>query len=210
MTVMQPTVAAGTDPQVQEYGTPAKWFHWITVPLLLTALPVGIVIKYIPAPEPDLLAQTPAAQQFAEAANQTKMAFYAVHESAGVTIFLVVLARLLWRLTHPAPPMSERIPAPLRRVANTVHHSLYGLLLLQPMLGFLATNAWGFPLRGDTAYLGFINLPKFMEADPDLAGPVQLVHTYVGWTILLLIVLHVLGVIWHQAIRRDNTLLRMV
>jgi cytochrome b561 len=177
-----------------EYGTVAKWFHWITVPLIAVALPVGVVIKYI-TPE----------DNFAH-----KMLFYAIHESTGVTIFLVAVARLAWRLTHRPPPHPDDRPAALRVASDAVHHALYALLLLQPLLGFFMTNAFGFPLQGSTAYLGLIDLPKFMEADKPLAEFLKLLHTIGGYTILALLVLHIGGVVFHQAIRRDGTLLRMV
>lgn len=175
---------------MQAYSTGAKWFHWITVGLLAVAMPVGFVIEYIK--------------------DDAKTVFYAIHESAGLTIFIVVLARLAWRLRYPPPPLPDRIPRQLQRVAAAVHHTLYGLLILQPILGFVATNAWGFPMRGDAAYLGLIDLPKFMETDEALAGVVQTAHNWVAFSILALLVLHIGGVIFHQAIRRDGTLLRMV
>lgn len=172
------------------YGTGAKWFHWITVLLLAIALPVGFVIQHIK--------------------DDHKTIFYTIHESAGLTILLVALARLVWRLRHPPPPLPPHVPRALQRVAAAVHHSLYALLILQPILGFVATNAWGFPMRGDSAYLGFIDLPQIMEKNEGLAGVLQTLHTIGGFAILVLLVLHVCGVVFHQAIRRDGTLLRMV
>src|SRR5689334_25112284 len=76
------------------YGTVSKWFHWVTVVLMAIALPVGFVIQHIK--------------------DEHKMPFYAIHESAGLTILLVALARLTWRLTHPAPPLPEHVPPVLR------------------------------------------------------------------------------------------------
>jgi cytochrome b561 len=172
------------------YDSVSKWFHWVTVGLIAVALPMGLVIKHIK--------------------DSDKMAFYAIHESAGLTILAVALARLAWRLTHPAPPLPEHIPKPLRLAAGTVHRLLYLALILQPVLGFFTTNAFGFPLRGETAYLGFIDLPKFMEANIPLAESLKMAHRVVGWSLIVLLVLHIGGVIFHQAIRRDGTLLRMV
>ena len=175
---------------MQEYSTGSKWFHWITVALLALAWPAGFVISYIK--------------------DDAKTAFYTIHESAGLTILLVVLARLAWRLRYPPPPLPDQVPRPLRRAAAAVHHALYALLILQPVLGFIATNAWGFPLRGDSAFLGIIDLPKFMEANEALAGVVQTAHRVGGYAILALLALHIGGVIFHQAIRRDGILQRMV
>ncbi len=173
-----------------QYGTVAKWFHWITVALMAVALPVGFVIQHIK--------------------DDHKMVFYAIHESAGVTIFLVALLRLGWRLTHKAPELPAEIPPPMRIAANAVHHALYTLLVLQPIFGFFATNAYGFPLRGQTAYLGFVQFPKFMDTNEALGGALLLVHTIFGWTILALLCAHIGAAVFHHAIRRDGTLMRML
>ena len=175
---------------MDSYNSMAKWFHWVTVALIAVALPVGFVIQHIK--------------------DADKMAFYAIHESAGLTILIVALARLAWRLRNPPPPLPPSIPMPLQKASAAVHHLLYALLILQPILGFVATNAWGFPLRGETAYLGFIDLPKFMETNEPLAGAIQTAHSVGGFAILALLVLHIGAVVFHQAIRRDGTLLRMV
>jgi cytochrome b561 len=190
MAVVQEPLVPASAVAPPGYSAPAKWFHWVTVVLLATAMPVGFVIKHIK--------------------DSDKMVFYAIHESAGLTILLVALARLAWRLRHPPPPLPEHVPVLLRRTAAAVHHSLYVMLILQPCLGFFMTNAFGFPLRGETAYLGLIDFPKFMEANEALAEVLKTLHTIGGWTILTLLLLHICGVVFHQAIRRDGTLLRMV
>jgi cytochrome b561 len=172
------------------YNSVSKWFHWITVGLVAVALPMGFVIKHIK--------------------DSDKMPFYAIHESAGLTILLVAVARLAWRLSHPPPPLPEHIPAPMRLAARVNHWLLYAALIAQPVLGFVATNAWGFPLQGQTAYLGFIDLPKVIEKNVPLAEAVQTAHNTLGFAIVALLVLHIGAAIFHQAIRRDGTLLRIV
>lgn len=173
-----------------QYSTVSKWFHWITVGLMAIALPVGFVISHIK--------------------DSDKMAFYAIHESAGLTILFVAIARLVWRLRNPPPPHPAHLPAPMRIGAAAVHHMLYLMLIVQPLLGFIATNAWGFPLQGQTAYLGFINLPRFMATNEALAGTLQGLHTYGGWLMTALLAAHIGGAIFHHAIRRDGTLMRMI
>ncbi|MBR0684232.1 cytochrome b [Roseomonas eburnea] len=177
-----------------QYGSVAKWFHWITVGLIAIALPTGFVIKFITG----------------EADGAYKMGFYAIHESAGLTVLLVALARLLWKATHRPPPHPESLPAILRIAGTATHHGLYALLIIQPVMGFLATNAWGFPLQGRTAYLGFIELPKFMETSEGLAQVLSWIHTIGGYLFLVLLVAHVGGAIFHHAIRKDGTLMRML
>lgn len=177
-----------------QYGATAKWFHWITVGLIAIALPTGFVIKFITG----------------DSDGAYKMAFYAIHESAGLTILFAALARILWKWRHPPPPHPADLPAPMRIAATATHHGLYALLIIQPLVGFLATNAWGFPLRGQTAYLGFIHLPKFMEASEGFATALSWVHTIGGYLFVLLLAAHIGAAIFHHAIRRDGTLMRML
>jgi cytochrome b561 len=195
MNVATARLLAGTDaahPDGQ-YSTVAKWFHWITLVLMAITLPVGFVIKYI------------ANEPFA-----TKLVFYAVHESAGLTILLVTIARLIWRLANPPPPLPDHIPAPMRLAASAVHWLLYLALIAQPVLGFAMTNAYGYPMQGATAYLGFIDIPAVMAENQSLAEMLKKLHTWVGYSIAALLVAHIGGAIYHHAVRRDGTLMRML
>jgi cytochrome b561 len=173
-----------------QYSSLAKWFHWLTVPLLFLALLTGLVIRFMK--------------------DDAKMPFYALHESLGLLILGLSLARLAWRGFSKAPVLPDHVPEAQRRAAALVHHALYAALILQPVLGFLTTNAYGFPLQGATAFLGFIDLPKFMEAAPGLAVVLHWMHSLLGWTFPLLLAAHIGGAIYHHAIRRDGTLLRML
>lgn len=177
-----------------QYGSIAKWFHWITVGLIAIALPTGFVIKYITEAQD----------------GATKMVFYAIHESAGLTILICAVARLIWRALSPPPAYPDHLPRLLRVAAAATHHGLYTLLILQPLLGFFATNAWGFPLQGQTAYLGFVELPKFMDTWEGLAKGLSLLHTIGGYLFVVLLVAHVGAAIFHHAIRKDGTLMRML
>ncbi|QXM25369.1 cytochrome b/b6 domain-containing protein [Elioraea tepida] len=176
-----------------QYTTVAKWFHWVTVVLMLVALSFGFVIKYIKT-DP----------------FETKLVFYAIHESAGLTILFVSLARLAWRRFHPPPPLPDHVPMAIRRAAAGVHHALYALLILQPIVGFVATNAWGFPMQGATAYLGFIDLPAVVGETKWLAEILSTIHTVFAYAIVVLLVAHVGGAIYHHALRGDGTLMRML
>ena len=172
------------------YSAVAKIFHWVTVPLLVAALTTGIFIGHV--------------------ADASKIMFYAIHESLGLTMLFVAIARLAWRRISPPPALPAHLPAPMRIAATSTHHLLYAALIIQPLLGFLTTNAFGFPQAGATAYLGLIDLPKFMEASEELAKVLLTLHQFVGWSLLVLIPVHVMAAIFHHAIRRDGTLLRMI
>lgn len=183
------TAAHPTVDPVREYTTVAKWFHWITVVLIAIALPLGFLIKYIEAP---------------------KLGFYAIHESAGLTLLFVAIARLAWRFANPPPPLPPQVPRAMRGASHAVHALLYTAIIVQPMLGFFSSQAYDFPMRGPTAYLRLIDMPVLIGKDLALGGVLSTAHSVVGISIAVLLVLHIGGAVVHQAIRRDNVLLRMV
>lgn len=172
-----------------EYSRGAKWFHWTTVPLIALLLASGLTIRFI--------------------ADQWKMQFYTLHESVGLLVLLLSVARLTWRIRHP-PPAAAHLPTFERAGAEAAHRGLYAALIVQPLLGFFATNAYGFPQRDATAFLGFIDLPQLMEAAPELAPLLHWAHSLLGWALIPLLALHIGAVLFHHAGKRDGTLLRML
>lgn len=195
MNVTTARIRGGTDtthPDGQ-YTTVMKWFHWITLVLIVITLPVGFVIDYITR-EP----------------ITTKVVFLSVHMSAGLTILLVTIARLGWRIVNPPPPLPDHIPAPLRLAAGTVHWLLYAALIVQSVLGFTLANAMGYGMEGEFAYLGFIDIPAIIGENEALGETLQQMHRWVGFAIVALLVVHIGGAVYHHAIRRDGTLMRML
>jgi cytochrome b561 len=173
-----------------QYSALAKVFHWTTVPLMFLAIATGLTLRFMK--------------------DDVKFSFYALHESAGLLILFLAVARLAWRGFSAPPALPDHIPARMRAAASAVHHALYAALILQPLLGFLTTNAYGFPMQGATAFLGFIDMPKFMEANETLAIVLHWGHSLIGWSLPFLLAAHIGGAIYHHALRRDGTLLRML
>lgn len=192
---MEPTTAAavpGTDARHPDgqYSSGAKWFHWLTVPPLVIAILSGLTIRFMN--------------------DDVKMSFYTLHESLGLIILALSITRLTWRRMHPPPPWPAYVKGMIRRGADATHYALYVVLIVQPIVGFFTTNAYGFPQQGATAFLGFVDLPKFMEASPDLALGLHWVHSVTGWTLLPLLAAHIGATVYHHAVRDDGTLMRML
>jgi len=135
-----------------------------------------------------------------------KLRLYNIHESIGVTIWIVTLARLGWRLGHPVPPLPADLPRALRIAARANHTAFYLWLLTMPVVGFVATNAWGFPLR----WFGLIPLPDPVGKNVPLAEALTTIHQMMAWILIAMIILHVGAALWHQFIRRDGTLRKML
>lgn len=174
---------------VLRYAASSRWLHWLTALLLAVIIPVGIWIGFF----------EPADQNF-------KLRLYNLHESLGVLVFVLVLVRIVNRHRNPPPPLPDDMPALMRFAAHATHMGLYALLILMPLTGFLATNAWGFPL----SLFGVLPIPSPLGKDEAIAKVLSLLHLCGAIAIGLLILGHLAGVVHHTFIRRDGLLRRML
>ncbi|MET0542368.1 MAG: cytochrome b/b6 domain-containing protein [Variovorax sp.] len=174
---------------VSRYAASSRWLHWLTALLLLFIIPLGIWIAFF----------EPADEGF-------KLRLYNLHESLGVLVFVLVLLRIVNRLRNPPPPLPDDMPGWMRFAAHATHYGLYALLFLMPLTGFLATNAWGFPL----SWFGVLPIPSPVGKDEALARTLSFLHWCGAITIGLLILGHLAGVVHHTFVRRDGLLRRML
>jgi cytochrome b561 len=171
------------------YAAPARSFHWITAALVAVIIVAGLWIAYF----------RPEEEAF-------KLRLYNIHESLGVIVWVLTLMRLVYRWRHPPPPLPADTPAAIRVAAHASHVALYVLLLTLPVIGFLATNAWGFPL----SVFGALPLPSPVGKDEELAKVLALLHRIGALSIIALIGGHVAGALYHTFIRKDALLRRML
>ncbi|MEI2386280.1 cytochrome b [Breoghania sp. JC706] len=169
------------------YGATARSFHWVTAALVLTMIPAGIAMGNVPSG---------ALQNF----------LFDFHRSCGVVLFVITAGRLLWRLKSPPAPIIEDIPALQRLVAHIVHVLLYVLLLVQPIIGWIGTSAFGAPI---TVFWLFV-LPPVVGKDKAMADTFFELHETLGLAMAALVLMHIAGALYHHYIRRDRTLMRMV
>jgi cytochrome b561 len=65
----------------------------------------------------------------------------AIHISSGITILILSLVRIAWRLTHRPPPFASTMPAWERWAAHGVHALLYVAMLAMPLTGWAMVSA---------------------------------------------------------------------
>jgi cytochrome b561 len=177
-------VPAATEP----YSSTARTFHWLTAALVATQVPLGVYMVY-----------RGEATKF----DATTGTLYDTHKLLGVTIFAIVLLRLLYRLARGAPGHEPTIE-PWQRVVSRINHwLLYLFLLLVPIGGYLGVSYYG-----AAAPFG-IQLPVFVEKNEDLAKAVFNLHRLGALILLALVTLHVTAALYHHFIRKDNVLRRM-
>ena len=126
------------------------------------------------------------------------------HKSLGMTVFLLVLIRIMARMAYGRPPLPP-MRAWQRAAASTTQGLLYVGMVAMPLTGYLGSsfNKFG------TKFWGSV-LPKWGWDDAQLRHVFFTVHGVIAWTMIVLIALHFAGAMKHQFIDRDGLLRRML
>lgn len=170
-----------------EWGSVSKLLHWLVVLLILAMAYLGLTMGDM-RNGPD------------------KIATYALHKSIGITILVLVLLRLGWRLHAGAPAAVAGTPAWQDRIASLTHWALYALLLAMPLSGWVLNSASGFPLQ----WFGLLDLPAIAGKDHDLHELAEDIHEWLFWALVVLALAHAAAAFYHHLFQRDATLARML
>lgn len=174
-------------PGTDRYTSTAIALHWMVAALIVGSFVIGLVAVEL-------------------AVSPQKLRLYSWHKWIGVSIAVLALARLGWRLWHPAPALPPGMRRWERRAAAGSHALLYTLLLAVPVTGWLMSSAAGFPV----VYFGVLPLPDLVAKDKALADTLKLVHYALNKTLLVLVLLHVTAALKHHFVDRDEVLVRML
>jgi len=131
------------------------------------------------------------------------------HKAIGITILILTLLRIVWRLTHKAPPLMESLKAWEAALARVAHAGFYFLMLTLPVTGWALSSAFS---KGKPVNLfGLANVPAlpvgFDEPTVDMFGEL---HEVFGYLMIALLVLHIAAAVKHQFLDKDQTMRRMV
>jgi len=128
------------------------------------------------------------------------------HKSIGVTLAIVLLLRLIWRLLNRQPAHLPNHQRWETRLAGAVHALLYALLLTIVVTGYLISPAKGQPV----SVFGWFEVPAWVTGLPKQADRAGAAHYWLAIAVLGLAAIHALGALKHHFIDRDDTLRRML
>ena len=168
----------------RRYTNVAIAFHWITAILLIYMLFEGLIR---------------GEQRGAVGSNP------GLHATLGITILILAVLRLVWRLANPPPP-EPPMPVWQRISANAVHWAFYALIILLPLTGMAA---WDHSIAGrhpEFAQLTYLNLFPIPHYPLNWFGEIHQILPKVG---IGLLAIHVLAALKHQFIDKDNLIGRM-
>ncbi len=172
----------------QTYGIVSVVLHWLMALAIIGLFGLGFYMV-------DLDYYDPLYQRLPE-----------IHKGVGILLVLVFVFRIVWRLTNPRPAPVEGTTPLEERAAGLVHHLFYLLIAVIVCSGYLISTADGRPIE----VFGLFSVPATITQIPEQEDRAGLVHEYLAYGLIALVVLHAAAALKHHLVNRDETLRRML
>ncbi len=180
--------------ELRRYNSIAMILHWVIAALILANLAVGIFLD--------------------DMEGQLKFQMFQLHKSFGITVLLLTVLRIVWRLAFKPPAIPTYVKKWERAVAATTYFLLYVLMFMVPFTGWALVSSSA--MHVPTVLYGVVlwpDLPNFKGLDPAALKQVHEnigdTHAVLAYAMLGLVVLHAGAAMRHHFILRDQILLRM-
>ncbi len=181
---------------IPRYTRTAAALHWLLALLILVNVALGLSVDILPDAWVRPVIDT--------------------HKSIGITALGLVLLRMLWRASHPPPPLPQAYATWERTASHAAHVLLYLIMLALPLSGWLHDSAWKDAATHPMHWFGLFEWPRvgFITALPPavkegLHDAFGTAHTVAGYALYGLFALHVAGALKHQWVDRQQELQRM-
>ncbi|QDY71099.1 cytochrome b [Qingshengfaniella alkalisoli] len=168
------------------FTTTARLFHWLVACLVLLMIAAGLTMVQQGLPRP------------------VQNSLYVFHKNTGVIILFIMLARLIYRLRNPYPPLPE-MPALQRLAAEANHIALYVLIFMMPLSGYIRVRAGRYPIE----WIDKLGLPILIPKSKPLEEVAQAIHYYCAMILIAAILMHIGAALYHGIWRRDGLLGRV-
>ncbi len=167
------------------YSAFARTLHWVIALLVIANLILGVGHDALPR----------------------DWAAMPLHKSIGLTVLMLTIGRIAWRLSHPAPPLPAQMSSWEKSAAHAAHLAFYAFMLLLPLTGWIMSSVADRPLN----WFFLFEIPKFaVTRDNAIVALSRSGHEVLGLSWAALIILHVAAALRHQFVLRDTILLRML
>ncbi len=167
-----------------KFTVPSRILHWLTAVLIFAALFIGFVMVNSTA---------------------SYVTLRLVHMTVGVTILVVVIVRIVNRLTHRPPALPATVGRLERLMVVGSELSMYVLLVAQPLVGWAMVSASGTPV----VVFGALRLPGIAPVDVAVFSALRETHSVLAYLLVAVVLAHVSAVLLHTITLRDGMLRRM-
>ena len=171
----------------QSWGVLSQLFHWLLALLIFLTLALGYI-----------------AHEMGNSPEKAKL--FVLHKSMGMTVLLLVIIRVLWRLYAGKTAVAVGISRSNDRLAQLGHLCLYGLMFALPMTGWVVNTAANVPFQWMNVFI-VPDLPFIKESWRYAAA---LIHWYLSILFALMVIGHGGMAVLHHVKHKSNVLVRML
>lgn len=172
---------------ILKYGATAKWLHWFIGLTAILMLIAGRTMEALPLTEREEIIMG--------------------HSGLGTLVLLLMLVRLSWRASHETPGPTDSMGSLQIRLSKLMHWTLYGLLILQPLLGISQAM---YLTDYEVVAFGLIDYSSLATDNADTAQIFHVAHSVNAWILSALVTGHIGAALYHHFIAKDSVLRRML
>ena len=169
------------------YGAVAQAFHWLIAALIVTQFVLAQMQEHLPL-------------------GIHKLALLARHKSVGMTVLMLAVLRLLWRLWNPPPELPSGMTPLERALARGTHWAFYVLLFAMPITGWMMSSAKNYSV----SWFGLFTWPNLIGKNEAAFDFLRTTHDLLSDVLFVIAVLHILAALKHHFWNKDDVLLRML
>jgi cytochrome b561 len=163
----------------------SRLLHWVMAAMILAMLAIGVTMIVSLADYHTLIS---------------------IHRPLGIAILVLVVVRFINRQLSLLPPFPTTMSAGERKIAKASEWTMYGLMFLQPLVGWAMLSAAQYPI----VLYGALHLPFILPHDLMLYAVLRKAHTVLAYVFYFVVLAHFSAVLFHTLILRDGLLARMV
>jgi len=169
---------------IRKYGLISKIFHWLSAALLIVQIPLGFYLVDLDF-------------------GDERLKIEKIHVIIGLTIFYLVILRLLNNFFNPTPKIDPSKFLGQKLLAKTNHLLLYVAILSITVSGILKKL-----FNGETLNLFFREIA--LKENFELADQFYDIHVFSNYSVVILVTIHILAVIFHKVFFNENLIKKIL
>jgi cytochrome b561 len=174
-------------PSHRRYTSTAQTLHWLIALLIVVQFVLARMAAHLPL-------------------GVRKLSLLAEHKSVGMTVLILALMRVAWRVMHAPPPLPPEMGRAARFLAGASHLSLYVILFAMPLSGWLMSSAKNYSV----SWFGAFTWPNLIASNEAAFEKLRALHHLLSKVLVAIASLHILAALKHHLWNRDDVLARML
>ena len=169
---------------LSKYGLISKVFHWLSAAILIVQIPLGFYLVDLDF-------------------GDERLEIEKIHIIMGLTIFYLVILRLLNNFFNPTPKIDPSKFLGQKQLAKINHLLLYIAILSITVSGILKKL-----FNGESINLFFREIA--IKENFELADQFYDIHVFSNYLVVILVTIHILAVIFHKVFFNENLIKKIL